>query len=204
MNERNPQVSPEITAEIAREFLAYNPETGMMLWQVRARKWFTSDAEHRSWNSKYAGRKAGTLKTDTGYRGVRIFGRRYPEHRLAWLMQTGAWPKTHLDHINHRRDDNRWKNLRPVTSSENRQNLGRRRNGRLLPLGVDRPRARGRFRAGITVEGVRLYLGRFDTEEEAVRAREVAEIAAGYHPNHGRDVVEGEEPPIRIVVQLDY
>ncbi|WP_371344829.1 HNH endonuclease [Ancylobacter sp. IITR112] len=204
MNERNPQVSHEVTAEIAREFLAYNPETGVMLWQVRARKWFTSDAEHRSWNSRYAGRQAGTLKSDTGYRGVRIFGRRYPEHRLAWLIQKGAWPTTELDHINHRRDDNRWKNLRPVTSSENRQNLGRRRNGRLLPLGVDRPRARGRFRAGITVEGVRLHLGRFDTEEEAVRAREVAEIAAGYHPNHGRDVVEGEEPPIRIVVQLDY
>lgn len=203
MNDNDRKVSQEVTAEIAREFLSYDPETGIMLWRERARRWFKSDAEHRGWNARHAGRRAGSLKIGKGYRAVRIVGRRYPEHRLVWLMETGVWPANEVDHINHRRDDNRWRNLRTVTPSENRQNMGRRREGRSLPFGVDRVRATGRYRVRVTDEGVRHEIGHYDTEAEAIEVREVVQIAAGYHPNHGRDVVEGAEPPIRIVVEED-
>src|SRR6266852_3300978 len=46
-----------------------------------------------------AGTSAGTIDKD-GYLVIMIDGKNYFAHRLAWFMNTGAWPVNDLDHKN--------------------------------------------------------------------------------------------------------
>lgn len=90
-----------ITAEMVGDALFYCPTTGGFRW------WKT-------------GRYAGGAKD--GYVIIRVFGRNFPAHRLAWLLHTGEWPTGVVDHINRNRADNRASNLRDVTPTENARN----------------------------------------------------------------------------------
>lgn len=94
------------TAEEAREFLSYDPETGILRQKKR-----------RSWRHR-VGDIAGMIEND-GYRRIGFFGRKYSAHRLAFLIMTGRWPTLFIDHKNRDRSDNRWANLIEVTQSQN-------------------------------------------------------------------------------------
>ena len=58
---------------------------------------------------------------DKGYWGVLIKGKRYKVSRIIWKMMTGKDPEHEIDHINHKRDDNRIENLRDVPGIVNEQ-----------------------------------------------------------------------------------
>ena len=47
----------KLTAEIARQLLDYDPETGELTWKPRGSHWFASESAFKSWNTKYAGKK---------------------------------------------------------------------------------------------------------------------------------------------------
>jgi hypothetical protein len=74
-----------------------------------------------------AGDVAGTLHP-TGYIHIRVDGKNYQEHRLAWLYVHGKFPDNCIDHINGIKDDNRISNLRDVTTQENTSALLARKN----------------------------------------------------------------------------
>lgn len=62
-----------------------------------------------------------------GYRVITIFGNektrpQYRSGRLAFLYMTGHWPEWDVDHKNRKRGDDRWKNLREATRSQNLRN----------------------------------------------------------------------------------
>ena len=142
----------ELTAERLRELLHYDPETGVFTRLVRSGPAKVGDA-------------AGTATT-SGYIQIRVDGGQYLAHRLAFLCMTGEWPSQFVDHVNGVRDDNRWSNLRPATPSENLQNVRRARaDSQTGLLGVSRDRQR--FRAQIKVDGQHIYIGTFDTPEQA-------------------------------------
>lgn len=135
-----------LTAERAREVLAYREEDGALTWLSN-------------------GKAAGTLRQD-GYIQVSIDRRLYRAHRVAWLMVTGAWPEFEIDHRNMMRSDNSWANLRDVNHATNKQNERLPRGGGSSGLlGVTR--FRGRFKAQIKRGGKSLHLGMFDTAELA-------------------------------------
>jgi hypothetical protein len=93
------------------ELLHYDPVTGIFTW----RKTVNSRA--------LIGQVAGNVDCTDGYRKIRVAGKLLRAHRLAWLFCKGGWPDDEVDHINHRRDDNRLLNLRAATSAQNMQNL---------------------------------------------------------------------------------
>lgn len=92
-------------ATYLREMFDYDPNTG----------WFTN---------RETGRIVGVCKKPTRYAQIRVKGRTYFGHRLAWLWVHGAWPAEVLDHLNMRRNDNRLSNLEEVTQKENLRRAG--------------------------------------------------------------------------------
>ena len=88
-------------------------------------------------------------------------------HRLAFLFMEGSFPANIVDHIDGNRLNNKWENLRHATSSQNMQNQRRaRKNNTTGFLGVSKYNA-CKFEARITIEGMTVNIGVFDTAEEA-------------------------------------
>lgn len=150
--DRNP-----ITAEEAREWFAYDPETGVIAWRKRR-------------SNALAGRVAGS-QDGFGYWRVGFQYKNYRHNRLAWLIVTGDWPAGEVDHINGVTSDNRWSNLRSVTRAVNGQNLRRaHRDSKTGFLGVTFDKRSGTFGASIVVAKRHRGLGRFETAEAAHQA----------------------------------
>jgi hypothetical protein len=145
----------EITAEIVRNLLSYDPETGWLIWRST-----------RSRGAK-AGQRAGGIH-HAGHRKLMLFGKSYLEHRLAFLWMTGQWPEHQIDHINQDKADNRWSNLREATHGQNSANrsISRTKNHG-LPRGVSPQRGTRRFTAQIKQGGKIKHLGAYPTPEEA-------------------------------------
>lgn len=140
-----------LTAEIARELLDYDPETGIVTRKVSGHYW-------------RVGKAIGT-PTKKGYLHAWIYDTTYQLHRIAWLIVHGRWPAEQLDHINGVRNDNRLVNLRECTNAENRQNIRLSGYGQSGHLGVS-PHGDG-WAVNITLNGKRQYLGYFEDKEVA-------------------------------------
>ena len=162
--------SPEgpLTAERLREVLDYDPETGAFTWKQSKGNQFTK-----------VGMRAGAGHHD-GYRNVRVDGKGYQEHRLAWFYVNGTWPPGDLDHVNRDRADNRIANLREACDQLNGQNKGIARNNKSGARGVHWCKTHNQWRAVIRVNWKLKHIGRFDTVEEARAA--YMQAAAIYHP----------------------
>jgi len=185
----------ELTAEIARELLTYNPDTGKLLWKERPVKYFKNQnpSYAKRWNNRWVGKEAFTSinrNKKSNHRRLqgRVLSKRYYAHRITWLIYYGEWPKNQIDHINQDATDNRIKNLRDVTNAENNKNKTLQNNNKTGYLGVSK--RHGKYRAEINVNNIRKHLGYYDTVEEAAAARAVANINYNYHPNHGKEKKE--------------
>ncbi len=131
--------------------LDYNSVTGVITWLTGRR----------------AGKRAGTVKVSNRskrYRRITIDSKCYYEHRIAWFLHTGSFPDDVIDHINGVGTDNRIKNLRSVSQSENCKNIINYKT-RDLPYGVDQ--VGKKFIARVCVNKIKNHLGTFDTINEA-------------------------------------
>lgn len=93
-------------------------------------------------------------------------------HRAIFAMKNGSVPCDVLvDHRDRDRSHNRVGNLRASSPSQNQMNRGRSRSGSSVPyIGVC---LRGnRFAAFVSEKSKPIYLGSFDTAEEAARVRD--------------------------------
>ena len=115
----------------------------------------------------------------SGYarRNLRIDGKRVMILMHRKIMNTPS--EYHTDHINGIRTDNRRCNLRICTRSENLSNRGAASNNKTRLKGVSKNSDRETFRAEITVDKQRIYLGSFRTPEEAHQAYIAASLQ--YH-----------------------
>jgi hypothetical protein len=165
------------------DLASYDPETGNFTWKQRPRNLFKSAQAHSSWNTRYAGKNAGNVRTD-GYVSIRIFTQSYLAHRLAWLYMTGNWPAEMIDHEDGVRNNNKWGNLRTATPSQNGYNTGPHINNKSGFKGVYRYRDSVRWQASIRTDKGRKWLGIYDTPEEAHAA--YAKATKLHHGEFGR------------------
>lgn len=152
---------PALTAERARELLVYDPETGALNWRVA--------------RGCRSGALAGTRTAD-GYTQIEIDYRLYRAHRVIWLMQTGKWPKHLIDHRNHMRADNRWKNLREATPLQNARNRRPGKSNTSGTIGVSFIASRNKWQAFIGLDNGIVNLGHFEDKTDAISTRRKAEI----------------------------
>ena len=144
-----------------------------MLTQERLLKSFRYDPGSGVFYSK-SGKAVGCLD-DKGYLRTSIDHRTYRLHRLAFLYMNGAWPVGQVDHIDRDKENNRWANLREVTASENKQNVGRQKNNTSGVTGVVWHKGRSLWQATIMLNQQNIYLGSFENMPDAVAARKSAE-----------------------------
>lgn len=157
--------SPLPSQEELKRLFAYDTETGALTWRANGAPALTG-VQH-------------------GYLCGFVVDRRLRAHRVIWKLMTGDEPRQ-VDHINGNRQDNRWSNLRDVAHQTNGQNQKKPVTNTSGVCGVCWHRGARKWQARIRVNDRHIYLGVFDSMEEAVRVRKTAEREYGFHPNHGR------------------
>ena len=145
-----------LTAAKLKDILRYDPATGLFHWRIVVPRCRLNPA-------------AGSLNSH-GYRQIKIAGRLYKAHRLAWLYMTGDWPSGLIDHADRNKDNNRWANLRAGTKALNAANSKRRSTGVSGYKGVSWDTKNEKFRATIKSGGSFRHLGYFDSARDANRA----------------------------------
>lgn len=170
------------SADMLRQLLTYEPETGRLFWKERSESMFR-DTDGRSahhacanWNARYAGAEAFTSANSRGCRQGAISNRLFLAHRLIWCLVTGEWPIGEIDHRDHDPGNNRWVNLREATRSQNTQNTTSHAGSSSKFLGVGWCKQTQRWRAKISVLGRAISLGRHQEEEAAARAYDRAAL----------------------------
>lgn len=163
INARIMKHKPLPSLEKINELLEYNRETGEFNWKV-------------SRGPIKAGETAGQKWVD--YIRIKIDGKSYQAHRLAWLIITGCDPAASMvHHKDADKQNNKADNLELATPSENAcitlrgepkcyQRTGNRRQY---------------FQACYTLDKKKITLGTFKTAEEACKVgREARRIARGF------------------------
>lgn len=152
---------PVLTADRLRQLIEYHPDTGLAYWRVGVNLSGPGGlASKPEWR--------GTEKVHIR---IKIDGQYYTMGRIAFLYMTGEFPKNYADHKDRDKHNNRWKNLRDATPSQNAANspAGRRkRDG--LPKGVTRVLSRNTYEARICCRGNTELIGEYLTPEDAGRA----------------------------------
>lgn len=153
----------ELGAELIRAMFDYDPDDGALLWRFRP-------TYPRDWNTKYAEKAAGNLDS-SGYISIGINGKLWKAHRLAWVHYYGDPAPETVDHINGIRTDNRIANLQPVSSAQNAwKGVFKLPKSGLRGAHASSSRYGKPWYSEIRANGQRIYLGKFDTAEEASAA----------------------------------
>jgi len=162
--------STALTAKELRRRIDYDPYTGVFRYKI---------APECQSHIK-VGDIAGYVR-EGRYLVIKIDGKAYYAHRLAWLHTYGVWPDHLLDHEDTNKLNNAIHNLRPASQAENKTNGPLYENNTSGFKGVTRYRCKHiqkgtecscppRWKAQATINQKVTYLGLFDTKELAHEA----------------------------------
>jgi len=147
-----------LTQRELKEMFSYDPDTGLF-----------TNLTVRGHGRIKIGDIAGNIYAN-GYRYIEIKGKAFRSCRLVWLYVNGELPTKFVEHRNGNKSDDRLRNLRLATNSENQANRGAPSNNTSGTKGVRFDSDRMKWRAQIMVNGKSKNLGRFQTREEAMAA----------------------------------
>lgn len=143
-------VHAPLTSDRLRELVNYDPSTGIFTRRRIVGK---------------VGRIGDVIGCKSqGRLEISVDGKIYFAHRLAWLYMTGKWPEFTIDHIDGNPLNNRFCNLRDVPQKINNHNI-RKPRGKSGIIGVHK--RFNKWRAEIVTDGKSVFIGSFNTAEEA-------------------------------------
>jgi hypothetical protein len=146
-------IKPLPPIEELREFLHYEPDTGLFRWKVG-----------RNWIAK-VNSVAGTSDSE-GYIIIKLNQRFIKAHRLAWALYHNQDPGSmQIDHIDQNKSNNKIVNLRLANPGPNSAYAGPQKNNKLGVKGVYF--VDGKFEVSCKKNRKNYYLGRYDTIKEA-------------------------------------
>jgi hypothetical protein len=140
----------------------------------------------RTWNTRWAGKRALTSLTADGYHAGEIWCIGHKASRVAYALSNGEWPMGCIDHINGNRGDDRIVNLRDVSRLDNQRNMKTPSHNTSGYIGVSKYGRNGKWRVNIKCHRKQIHIGVFESLKEAVKARLDAQRTMGFHTNHGR------------------
>jgi hypothetical protein len=141
----------ELTPEELRKIFIYDEATGKLFWREAA----GSDDSH-------------------GYSRIKVRGRSYRAHRIAWAIKYGVWPAGIIDHVDGDRKNNAVSNLREATHSANARNKNGHARSGLKGVYQETRGTRRVFWSSITSNGQTTHLGSFDCPAAASFAYQIA------------------------------
>lgn len=141
---------PDDIIEHIKKYLSYNPKTGEI-----------SRTDRKN--------SCGSL-CHSGYLILKIKGKQYKAHRIAWLLYYGVQPTLEIDHINRIKTDNRIVNLREATRYDNIKNRNIKPNKETNIVGISIDKSTDRLKKKYTVHYNRKTY-RFYTIEDAINFR---------------------------------
>lgn len=141
-----PSTCPKLLQELQKH-LAYNPKTGEITYK------------NTRYGTKKVGEVAGKVRP-CGYKRFHFCGHYLQNHRVAWVLHYGVWPKYTIDHINRDKTDNRIENLRDVPQQENNYNRPKFKTKNHYK-GVSFNKRFNKYYARVFKEGKRYHLGVF-------------------------------------------
>ena len=109
-------------------------------------------------------------KDHYGYLIIKIKGKQFKAHRIAWLLYYKEYPSKNIDHINRIKDDNRIVNLRDVSQKENNLNVERSPNKDTGEIRITLDKTKGLKKRYVVYGNGKL--NRFNTIEEAKKFRD--------------------------------
>lgn len=161
-----------ITQSQIKRLFHYDPETGVFTRKVSTAKCVK------------IGDIAG-CDNGRGYLRIKIDGKSYMSHRLAFIYMLGRLPHGETDHINHDKHDNRWGNLRECSRQENLRNSPIGNSNKTGYIGVHYHKKQKKYCAAIRTGSSRVNIGSFDSPSDASEAYRKEAVRLGYHENHG-------------------
>lgn len=184
-------MNPNENKDLLNEIVIYDKDSGEFTWKARRLDFFSNESISKGWNKKYAGKRTGCKLTNSKGKDYIVIGvnnKSVYAHRAAWIVTFGDIPEgMEIDHINGDGTDNRILNLRLVTKRENNFNKRKPSNNTSGHNGVAWDKNRQKWMASIRIDRKNIFLGRYDEIDDAVRARENANVKYKFHANHGID-----------------
>lgn len=184
----------ELTHDLLKKLLHYDPDTGIFTWKERGVEMFghckRPDAACWTFNNNFKGKTAGCEQNGGGQRGLKyitigVLGKNRKAHRLAFLYMEGKLPKELVDHIDQDGTNNAWSNLRIATYELNVKNSHMRTDNKSGFNGVNIHKS-GKWIVRCQLNGERIYGGLFDSLDDAIEKRKRMNIEYGFHENHGK------------------
>ena len=129
----------------------------------------------------------GSLDKD-GYLILKIKGRQFKAHRVAWFLYYGRFPESEIDHINGNKLDNSIQNLRLCDRKTNVRNKVFPRNKKTGEIGIYIDKTKGLKKKYATkIEGATY---RFYTLEDAKAYRKERKCDEGKRTGDDRDSIQ--------------
>lgn len=152
----------KLTQKELKRLLHYDPETGIFVRLIATT------------NNIKIGDVPGYINK-SGYRLIRINGKRYFASRLAHLYMEGYFPEHEIDHRDRDRSNDAWENLRHVNRVCNMRNQKIRNTNKSGITGVGWFKRDNKWRSRIMIFGKENHLGYYQNFIDAVKARWEAE-----------------------------
>lgn len=173
------------TQEYFKSLLQYDQVTGVFNWKARP----PINRSNNMFNALFAGSRAGSVsrskRSKTSYIVIKIEGKTYKAHRIAFIIMTGSAPEQ-VDHIDHNGMNNAWENLRASDSKDNSRNLPKQVSNKSGYIGVNWHKSAKKWQArAVDKNGFRVDLGRYSDINDAIHVRAEYEKKFGYFEHRG-------------------
>lgn len=161
----------ELTQELLKELIDYNPDTGVFTWKERPLSMFKCERDCKAWNARYKNKVAGCsyINWKNKVNAISIKPKTYLCHILTYFYMNGNWPKEDIDCIDGDFTNLKWNNIRECTRTDsNYKQINPQRENKLM--GISFIKERNKYESKIKIKGKTIHLGRFNTQEEAHQA----------------------------------